>query len=116
MKKIFLDTDFLITSTKYKIDFLGELDKLINFKKEVCVVDETLNELKGKPQEKLINEIIKEKHIKVIKTEINKNVDDLLLDLKDIIVCTQDKELKRKLKKQGKRVITIRQKKYLVYG
>ena len=116
MEKIILDTDFLITAIKYKIDLFSELNRLCDFKKEVFIVDKTVEELKNKPQEKLIREIIREKHIKVIKTENNKNVDDLLLELEKTIVCTQDLELKKKIKKQGRKVITIRQKKYLIYG
>ena len=68
---------------------------------------------KGKPGEKLIKELIKKKDVYIMQTGGGEYVDELLLGLKqkDLIIATQDKELKKRLKVP---VITIRQKKYLI--
>jgi uncharacterized protein len=112
MKKIVLDTDFIIKCLEWKINVKEELRKICDFNFEVCILDRTLDELKGKKAEQLALEFIKE--LKIIKTKRDKSVDELVMNLKDVVVATQDKELKEKLKKGGFQVITIRQRKYLI--
>lgn len=112
MEKIILDTDFLLIGLKNRVDIFGELKRICDFNYEVFVLDKTIDELKGKKMEKLALDFIEAK-LKIYNTPRNKKVDDLLLDMDNIIVCTQDKELKEKLKKRKTRIITIRQKKYL---
>ena len=72
----------------------------------------TLEELKGKPNEKLA--IAYAKRFKILKTDKDKPVDDLLLNYQNYVIATQDRALKEKLKKGGFSVITIRQNKFLV--
>lgn len=109
---IILDTDFILTGLKYKIDILEQLRKALNFNYKVCILDQTINELKGKPLEKLALKFIQK--LEIIKTKQDKKVDDLMLEQKDAIVATQDKGLKEKLKKAKIPIITIRQRKYLI--
>lgn len=111
MKQIILDTDFIINAAKNKVDIKSELARICDFSFEICVLDKTLEELEGKPQAKLAKALIA--NFKVIETTKDKPVDDLLMDFKDVIVATQDKELKEKLKKRDIGVITIRQGKFL---
>ena len=115
MRKIILDTNIMLS--KAKIDIFSELARICDFNYEVCVLDKTLNELKNKANSKLALELIKSKSVQIIKTERDKSVDELLLDLaetdNDMIVVTQDAELKRELKKKGIKIITIRQNQYL---
>lgn len=113
-EKIVFDTDFLLTAVRFKIDIFSELKKVCDFKYETYIVDKTLDELKEKKLNKVALGLLEKSKIKIIKTEKNKNVDNLLLGLKEGIVCTQDKALKKELKKQGRKIITIRQKKYLI--
>lgn len=110
--KVILDTDFIITGLKYRIDILEELRKVLNINYKVYILDQTINELKGKPLEKLALKFIQK--IDIIKTKQDKIVDDLLLEQEEAIVATQDKGLKEKLKKAKIPIITIRQKKYLI--
>lgn len=112
MQKIILDTSFILTALKFKIDFLSELNKLSDFNYELYVLDKTIDELKNKPLGKLAEELIKQKNIKIIRTDKGK-VDDLLLEQEGII-ATQDMELKKLLKAKNKRIITIRQKRFLI--
>lgn len=110
MKKIILDTDFILHSINFKIDIKENLQKICDFNFSINILDQTLNELKGKPSEKLAFQIIK--LFNIIKTTQDKSVDDLLLEQENIIVATVDKDLKEKLKKRKIPIITIKQKSY----
>ena len=111
-QKIILDTSFLLTTLSFKVDIFSELNRICDFEYEIYVLDKTLDELKGKKLGKIAEGIIKQKNIKIIKTNEGK-VDDLLLEQEGII-ATQDIELKRLLKEKEKRIITIRQKRFLI--
>lgn len=111
MKTIVLDTDIILEAAKNRIDIKAELDRITDYNYEICVLDKTLEELKGKRFEKLALGLIQ--GFRVIKTSMDKPVDELLLELESVIIATQDKELKEKLKNRNIAVITIRQKKFL---
>lgn len=116
MKTIILDTDFILTSVKYKINIEEQLRSLCDFNFNISYLDKSLDELKNKPNEKLAKTMIS--NFNIIKTSRNKPVDELIIKISNnnTIVATQDKELKEKLKKGKIAVITIRQKKYLVFA
>ncbi len=122
MKRIILDTNFILAIGQFHIDIFSELQRICNFPYEIFVLDKTLVEL-----EKLINsdskqrdrfaaklalDLIKDR-VSILKTP-NGYVDDLLVKLSDksTIIATQDKELKKRLKGG---LITIKQKKYLIF-
>ena len=123
MKKIILDTNFLLIPGSLKVDIFAEIDRICLFKYQVCVLDKTINELKklaeGKSKTaknaKLGLDLIKQKEVKIIKTENQKltHTDDLILALadKNTLVATQDRELKKRLKSIP--LIILRKKKYL---
>ncbi|MBU1205024.1 MAG: hypothetical protein KKA61_04270 [Nanoarchaeota archaeon] len=129
MKKIIIDTNFLVSMVRFKVDLFSELQRICDFKYMVCIVKGIINELEklaetGKPKDKIAAmislELIKKKKIKIIKTPPKnkrvKNVDLLILNLikkGNFIVATQDKELKREIRKKGVPIIALRQKKYL---
>lgn len=116
MKTTILDTDFIINCIKNKIDIETSIKTALTDKTEICIIDKTLEELKNKPLEKLATKFISK--FKIIKTKNDKTVDNLIMDLvknnQKIIVATQDKNLKEKLKNRKIPVITIRQQKYLI--
>ena len=109
MKKVILDTNFLLTAIKFKVDIFSQLQEY-----EIYVLDKTLQELKNKKYEKLAKELIERFNVNIIKTSSKKNVDDLLIEYKEYIIATQDKNLKEKLKKAKISTISLRQKKYLI--
>jgi len=124
--KVVLDTNVLLYIEDLKFDIFSEIERVVEFPFEICVMEGTIKEL-----EKLINEgnlkekrsakfaiqLIKTKNLKIIKTVERKNVDEQLLTLgKNYIIVTQDKELKKKLKEKGMKVLTIRKKSLLVEG
>ena len=126
MKKILLDTNFLLIPGKYKVDIFEELKRLLNDSYELYVLDKTLEELenlkeklKGQDKEALniAIQFLKEKDLKIISVQAGIYVDDLILDLADqeYIICTQDKELKERLKQKNIKIITMRQKSHLEF-
>ena len=129
MKKIILDTNFLVSAVRFKVDLFSEIKRICSFNYQICVLDKMVDELKkltetGEPRDraaaKISIELIKKKNIKIIKNITKnkrvKNIDLLILNLikkGNFIVATQDKELKREIKKKEVPIIVLRQKKYL---
>ena len=115
MKTVILDTSFILHAFQYRIDIISGLKKLLDFNFTVAVIDETIQELKGKKLGSLAASYITTNNITIINTPKDKNVDNLILDNlnPDTIVATQDMKLKEKLKKRKSGLITIRQKRYL---
>ena len=124
MKKIILDTNFLLIPVQFKVDIFSEIDRICLFAYKLYIVDKTINELekiigKEKPKDKMAAKIalqlIKRKKVDIIKTSEGK-VDDIILDLlgKDSILATQDALLRKKARKRGNQVIVLRSKKHLI--
>ena len=125
MKKILLDTNFLLIPYQFKTDIFSEIDRISSYNYKIYVLDKSLDELnsiiqkqKGKHREaaKIALQLLKLKKIEIIKTNSSKRTDDIIAEYakeKEFIVGTQDKDLKRKLVNQGITVIVLRQKKFL---
>ena len=113
MKTILIDTNFLVEIIKNRINLFSELERVCDFNFEVKVLNKTLLELEkiNLKESKTALSLIKKK-IKVIKTESDKIVDDILLEIADenTVVATQDKLLKQKLKQKSIKTLIIRQK------
>lgn len=123
MKKIIIDTNFLLVPLQFKVDIFSEIDRICNFNYELSIFDKSIGELKkiiekqsGKDKKaaQFALKLIKLKNIGVIKSK-NKDVDSLILENldKDTIIATQDTKLKKDLLEKGASVIILRQKKYL---
>ncbi|MBW2976475.1 nucleotide-binding protein [Candidatus Woesearchaeota archaeon] len=127
MKKILLDTNFLLIPWQFKVDIFTQIDKIAAFNYKLFVLDKTLDELKKiieaqkgaeKEAAKIALKLIAIKRIGMIKTQSNKKTDDLILDIaskNSFIVATQDKELRSRLKEKNVKVIILRQKKRAVF-
>jgi len=122
MKKIILDTNFLLIPAQFKVDIFDEIDRIILEKYELFVLDKTIDELnkiindkkqklRNRKAAKLGLQLLKSKKVKIIKTREDLLVDDLIVKLKGYIVATQDIGLKNRIK--GK-IITLRAKKKLI--
>lgn len=124
-KQILLDTNFLLLPYQFKVDIFTEFERICNFNYKLYVLDKSIDELrsiiekqKGKHREaaKVALQLLKLKKIKIIKTNLSKKTDDIILDyaLKErLLVATQDKDLKSRLINHGIQVIILRQKKTL---
>ena len=122
MKKIILDTSFLVSAAKFRVDWMSELKRICDFNFEPVVIDRVFDELnqtrKDKAAARLALAILKKKKIKPLSTNENKLVDDIILSLsvKNALVATQDIVLKRRIRRKRAGLVTIRQKRYLVFG
>ncbi|MBN1385517.1 hypothetical protein JW968_00900 [Candidatus Woesearchaeota archaeon] len=127
MEKIVLDTNFVMIPAEFGIDVFKEIRNCLDCQYKLFIVDKTIKELekileKGKGKEKssakLALDLIKAKALNIIPMESPEYTDRLLLDLgeKGYIIATQDKELKRKLKEKGAKVLTLRQKRTVIFG
>jgi len=135
MKKVVLDTNFLFIPFSIGVDIFEEIDRIIEEKHEICILEGTIVELnrildkergKEKRYAKMALELIdkkkisiyippKEKSLKMTVDSKDIIVDDILLNLddKDMIVATQDKDLRQRLHNSGVKTIVLRNKKYL---
>ena len=126
MKKILLDTNFLLIPIQFKLDIFSEIHDICNFNYKLFILDKTIEELnniiekqKGKSKEaaKFALKLIKLKKISIIKTKEKLTADRLILkkaNKKEYIIATQDKFLKKQLKIRQIPLIILRQKKRLI--
>ena len=124
MKKIILDTNFLLIPIQFHVDIFTEIERICLFEYKLFIIDKTIRELnkiintqsrKHKEAANVALMLIKKKGIELIKTEEGK-VDDLIVGLldKDSILATQDALLRKRARAKGASVIFLRSKKYLM--
>jgi len=122
MKKIILDTNFLIDCFRFKIDFLEELKDLVQGPFEIlilsCVVKELKKISKKKSKEskyaKFALKLIKRRKFKILETS-SKNADKEIIANadKNTIVATNDAKLRKSLKVLKIKNIYLRARKHL---
>ena len=123
MKKIIIDTNFLMLPYKLRIDIFSEFSRIRNFNYTLHIFEQSINELRNiiekqsgidKKSAQFALKLIKLKNINVIKSS-QEDVDSLILNNidKDAVIATLDIGLKKELLKKGASVIILRQKKYL---
>ena len=127
--KIVPDTNFLIYVFKHKINFDYEIERALNAKFEIIILSPVKEELekllksgdlKGKEKLAVNLALAKIKNYKLIDYNAN-YADEAILNYakenKNVIVATNDKELKEKLIENNIPVMVVRQKKYFeVFG
>ncbi|MHA1268857.1 MAG: type II toxin-antitoxin system VapC family toxin [Candidatus Helarchaeota archaeon] len=122
---ILLDTNFLLIPFQFKVNLKTKFDELIDRKYNLIILNEIYDELvriskkaKGKRKIEIQAALTyyKSKEKKTILNRLeNESVDDLLLRIakeNNYIVATNDKLLKRRLKKSGINFIYLCQKAY----
>ncbi|MBS7641038.1 MAG: hypothetical protein QXN24_04250 [Candidatus Bathyarchaeia archaeon] len=124
MQRVILDTNFLLLPLQFKIDIFAEIERLIG-KFEPIVLSTTLNELKklvGSRSVKISRlalsamEIVKKCRIIEVDVKPEENYDDVILRIakeNNYVVATNDRLLRRKLRKAGITTIFLRQRAYL---
>ena len=126
MKKLVIDTNFLMIPYKFRVDIFSEFSRVCSFNYELFVIEKTIDELRsiiqkqsGKDRKaaEFALKLIGLKNIKKIASKEN-NVDSSILQIagKDVVVATQDGFLRKQLFEKGASVIWLRQKKYLQYS
>lgn len=114
MKKVILDTDFFLQSIRWNIHLHEEFQRILDTSFTLCILDKTLDELRGKKDGDFARVFAQQ--FQIIPTARNMSVDALILDFgekNNVLVATQDKALKEKLKKRKIPVVTIRDKSHL---
>ena len=123
VKIIILDTNFLLAVFELRVDIFAEIDRICSFRYELFILDRTVDEVENLIKSPLLSkrqaakgalQLIKLKKVQILRTDDSRMVDDILADLKGAIVATVDMELKRRLRKKGIEIMTIRQKKYVI--
>ena len=123
MKKIILDTNFLMIPIQFKVDIFSEFERVCDFNYKLYVYKNSVDELseiikkqsqKNRKAAQFALKLIKMKEIEILDTNEG-YVDSLILENldKDTIVATQDMKLKKEILKKNVPVIILRQKKYL---
>ena len=120
IRRIILDTNFLLIPAQFKVDIFSEIQRIADFKYKLYMLDKTVDELKsiienqkGKSREaaKLALQMAKAFNVAEIKTGKGYTDSILVEESKEpgTIIATQDAELRRSLKN----VIFLRQRHYL---
>ena len=102
MKQIILDTSFIVSAVRNKLDFFEQLE-FQGFK--IIIPDEVIGEIKGlaksKPEAELALKILEKSEFKEIELGM-KNVDNGLVKFakenSGVVIATLDKEIRQKLK------------------
>jgi rRNA-processing protein FCF1 len=119
--KVILDTNFLMVPFQFKVDILGEIKRLLDINYELFVPNKVMVELntlakKGNLWERKSSRIGLglAKNMKSI-TVMGIDPDDAILSIIDnkTIVCTNDKELRKRVMDKGGRVIFLKQGSFL---
>jgi uncharacterized protein len=133
--RVLLDTNFLLIPDQFKVDIFTEIDRICSFSYELCMLRENMTELqklsagteesaKDRRASKLAIQLVKAKNVSIIEQQrkVFKSADKAIIELAtynnklvpgSVVVATQDKPLRDKLKATGTRVIVLRQKQYL---
>ncbi len=129
IKKIILDTNFLLLPGQFRFDIFSEIQQIMNHKYKLFIIDKTIDELekikskssKSKQKDKIAAnialELLKLNDVEEISSENCKGptVDDFIVELADenTFICTNDKELKFRLLDKGFTIIELMKKSYL---
>ncbi|MAG39278.1 hypothetical protein CMO90_04295 [Candidatus Woesearchaeota archaeon] len=128
-QKVIIDTNFLLIPGIFKVDIFTEIKRLMNAPYKLFLINKSFEELNkiivlGKIKDReaaklgliLAKNLIKQKSLKTIGCSSKKSVDDIIVEKtnKKVFVATMDKELKHRIKKKDGKIITLKQKKYLI--
>lgn len=119
---VLLDTNALLLPHKHKVDIFSEVGRIIPEKIEIVTLSTVVEELKGIAKSasddgaaaKVGLKLIEDKNVRIIPS--SGPVDDAIVVVakqQEAVVCTNDKDLKRRLKAKGVRIISPRGKTHL---
>ncbi|KXB05296.1 hypothetical protein AKJ50_00975 [candidate division MSBL1 archaeon SCGC-AAA382A13] len=118
---VILDTNFLMIPETHNVDIFKELDRILDKKYELVVPEVVIGELnhlkeEGSASEKRAANIALQIADKAKRISSKKSADEEIINLaqeKKCVVGTNDKRLKKRLRKKGIPVIYLRQKSHL---
>jgi len=120
------DTNFLLVPGQFGVDIIRELERVIQARFRIAVPDVVLQELnvierKSRGRDLMAVRMAKKLAERFDVVEVGlfgeRPIDDQLLDFaannENVVVCTNDKGLKRRLRERGIPVVYLRSKKIL---
>ncbi|MEM5793574.1 MAG: DNA-binding protein [Candidatus Aenigmatarchaeota archaeon] len=118
MKRLILDTNFLMIPHVFGVDIFEEISKLVDERHELVVFSSTIKELEniikrgGKEgiSAKIALELIKRKGVKIIQNRGSTDEDIIEGADNNTIVATNDRDLIKRLKDKNIKVIYLRGK------
>ena len=124
--KVILDANFFFVPTQFNLDIFEEITKLLNRKFEPILLSSTHKELQGLAESSSLKEqkqaqlaLRLAEKCRTVQTEktSNETYDDVIVRVAEELefpVATNDRELRKRLRKIGVPVIFLRQKHRLV--
>jgi rRNA-processing protein FCF1 len=122
--EILIDSSILIAGPQYRLNIFQQLNDLIEGKKEFMTLSTIKKELENLSRKTSVlglnarRALKAVENLKIIEVE-GKNADDSIVEYAEenkCIVCTDDRELKKKLKKIGVKTIIIKGRKKLDFA
>ncbi len=122
MKTLILDTNFLMIPHQQRVDIFREIERIIVARYDLLVPTGVIEELQGIQEEggsdaiaaKVALQFIEDRDRHIHKIHSHGDVDEFILDFASnnpgSVVCTNDKELKRRLRKSRVPVVHLRGK------
>ena len=122
MKTLILDTNFLMIPHQQRVDIFGEIERIIVARYSLLVPTGVIDELQGIQGEggadgiaaKVALQLIEDRDRHISKIVSHGDVDEYILEFAlnntGSVVCTNDKELKRRLRKSRVPVVHMRGK------
>ena len=112
--KIILDTNFLLTSVRYKIHALQDISERIP--SEFFILSGTIGELDGlsrenkklKTEANIVKQMLKSENIKSIQSTMENVDNELVSKSKEYIIATNDKKLRQKIHAAGGKSIYVK--------
>jgi hypothetical protein len=123
--KVFLDANFFFVSSQFNVDVFEELEKLLNRRFEPILLSSTQKELQGlaetsspkqRKQAELALRLAEKCRFFVVEKGLKETYDDVIVRVAaewKSPVATNDRELRKRLRKVGVSVIFLRQKQRL---
>lgn len=119
---IIFDTNFLFVPFEFKVDVISEILRLVSSSFNLFIYEGTISELEAIEKKKdknkkflpLIITMLKNYNFKIIKSQISYIDEQILSNLdKNVLIATNDKQLRLKIQKERFKVLYLRQKRYL---
>jgi rRNA-processing protein FCF1 len=123
--KVVLDANFFFVASHFKVDVFEELENLLNRRFEPILLSSTQKELQGlaessspkqRKQAQLALRLAEKCRVVAVEKSLKETYDDVIVRVAaewKSPVATNDRELRRRLRKVGVPVIFLRQKKRL---
>lgn len=126
MKTIILDTNFLMIPYKYHIDIIPEIERLVPEAHRIATLNSVVKELENinnksggsdRIASRIALQLIGKANMNIIECEgkVDESIINFALNNQDTIICTNDRELRKRLKEGNICVICMRGKSRLEF-